>query len=201
MNLISVSLMPESKRLVLRLNARLFDALHRWADDELRSVNGQIEYLLTDQARRSGRLARQSNRRPRGDAAADDGDPEADASRTAGPSPRYSRYRQSNALTKIATRTNAVTDTIVPPNLPGTCDATAVSSALAVAGAGDRPSGTVITRQAVTASTVTARLRTAGRANSAARALPAPAQTRFATRTHPSSAALGERWRRPAIHG
>jgi hypothetical protein len=78
MNLISVSHMPESKRLVLRLNARVFDALHRWADDELRSVNGQIEYLLTEQARRAGRLARQSNRRPRGDAPADDADPEAD---------------------------------------------------------------------------------------------------------------------------
>lgn len=76
MNLISVSLMPESKRLVLRLNARLFEALHRWADDELRSVNGQIEYLLADQARRAGRLARQSNRRSRGDAPAEDADPE-----------------------------------------------------------------------------------------------------------------------------
>jgi len=44
--------MPENKRLLLRLNPRLFDALHRWADQELRSINGQIEYLLTDQARR-----------------------------------------------------------------------------------------------------------------------------------------------------
>jgi len=71
--------MPESKRLQLRLTPHLFDTLHRWADDELRSINGQIEYLLTDQARRAGRLARQSNRRPPRDAPGDDvGDPDAD---------------------------------------------------------------------------------------------------------------------------
>lgn len=71
--------MPESKRFLLRLNPSLFEALRRWADDDLRSINGQIEYLLTDQARRAGRLARQSNRRPQRDAPVDDvGDPEAD---------------------------------------------------------------------------------------------------------------------------
>jgi len=72
--------MPESKRFLLRLNPRLFDVLRRWADDELRSVNGQIEYLLTDQARRAGRLSRRSSRRPPRDTPADDvGDPEAEA--------------------------------------------------------------------------------------------------------------------------
>ena len=39
------------------MDPRLYDALERWAADELRSVNGQIEYLLTDAARRAGRLA------------------------------------------------------------------------------------------------------------------------------------------------
>ncbi len=48
--------MGESKRFLLRLNPRLFEALRRWADDDLRSINAQIEYLLTDQARRAGRL-------------------------------------------------------------------------------------------------------------------------------------------------
>jgi hypothetical protein len=58
--------MPESKKFLLRLDPRLFDALRRWADDDLRSINGQIEYLLTDQARRAGRLPKQSiRRRPR----------------------------------------------------------------------------------------------------------------------------------------
>jgi hypothetical protein len=48
--------MAESKRFLLRLDPRLFEALRRWADDDLRSINAQIEYLLTDQARRAGRL-------------------------------------------------------------------------------------------------------------------------------------------------
>ena len=48
--------MAESKRFLLRLNPRLFEALRRWADEDLRSINGQIEYLLTEQARRAGRL-------------------------------------------------------------------------------------------------------------------------------------------------
>jgi hypothetical protein len=56
---------PESKRFLLRLDPRLFEALRRWAQDDLRSINAQIEYLLTDQARRAGRLPNQSrNRQP-----------------------------------------------------------------------------------------------------------------------------------------
>ncbi len=48
--------MTEKKRFLLRLNAELYDALERWAADDLRSANAQIEYLLTEAARRSGRL-------------------------------------------------------------------------------------------------------------------------------------------------
>ena len=59
--------MPESKRFLLRLDPRLFNALRRWADDDLRSINAQIEYLLTDQARRAGRLPRQTTPRPPGE--------------------------------------------------------------------------------------------------------------------------------------
>jgi hypothetical protein len=69
--------MPESKRFLLRLNPGLFEALRRWADEDLRSINAQIEYLLTDQARRAGRLPRQTTPRPRASAELDD--PEADA--------------------------------------------------------------------------------------------------------------------------
>ena len=50
--------MAESKRFLLRLDPHLFAAIRRWADDDLRSINAQIEYLLTDQARRAGRLPR-----------------------------------------------------------------------------------------------------------------------------------------------
>jgi len=64
--------MPESKRFLLRLDPRLFNVLRRWADDDLRSINAQIEYLLTDQARRAGRLPRQTTPRPSGQAPADE---------------------------------------------------------------------------------------------------------------------------------
>ena len=56
--------MPESKKFLLRLSPGLFEAIRRWADDDLRSINAQIEYLLTDQARRAGRLPRKTTRRP-----------------------------------------------------------------------------------------------------------------------------------------
>lgn len=55
--------MAESKRFLLRLDPRLFEALRRWAQDDLRSINGQIEYLLTEQVRRAGRLPHQPRRR------------------------------------------------------------------------------------------------------------------------------------------
>jgi hypothetical protein len=56
--------MAENKRFLLRLDPRLFEAIRRWADDDLRSINAQIEYLLTDQARRAGRLPHQRSRLP-----------------------------------------------------------------------------------------------------------------------------------------
>lgn len=64
--------MPESKRFLLRLDPRLFEVLRRWAEQDLRSINGQIEYLLTEQARRAGRLPRQSTPRPPGDVPTDE---------------------------------------------------------------------------------------------------------------------------------
>jgi hypothetical protein len=62
--------MAESKRFLLRLDPDLFEAVRRWADEDLRSINAQIEYLLTDQARRAGRLPSKRGRgsRPREDA-------------------------------------------------------------------------------------------------------------------------------------
>ncbi len=43
--------MAEKKQVPLRLNAKLYDALAAWAEDDFRSVNGQIEYLLTECAK------------------------------------------------------------------------------------------------------------------------------------------------------
>lgn len=48
--------MPPRKNYPLRLNPELYAALERWAADDLRSVNAQIEYLLTRAARDAGRL-------------------------------------------------------------------------------------------------------------------------------------------------
>lgn len=47
--------MPERKRFLLRLDPRLYGALEKWAADELRSVNSQIEFLLGEAAKRAGR--------------------------------------------------------------------------------------------------------------------------------------------------
>ena len=48
--------MSERKKFLLRLDSRLYDALEKWAADELRSVNAQIEYLLSEVSRRANRL-------------------------------------------------------------------------------------------------------------------------------------------------
>ncbi|HZJ88753.1 MAG TPA: Arc family DNA-binding protein [Sphaerochaeta sp.] len=39
------------KQVLLRLSPALWEELARWADDEFRSINGQIEYLLTESVR------------------------------------------------------------------------------------------------------------------------------------------------------
>ncbi len=48
----------EKKQVPLRLSPKLYDALAAWAEDDFRSVNGQIEYLLTEcvrQRKKNGR--------------------------------------------------------------------------------------------------------------------------------------------------
>ena len=46
----------EKKAYPLRISATVLDAMQRWSDDELRSVNAQIEYVLREALRKSGRL-------------------------------------------------------------------------------------------------------------------------------------------------
>jgi hypothetical protein len=38
--------MPEKKSFLLRIDAEKFEALEKWAADEFRSVNGQLEWLI-----------------------------------------------------------------------------------------------------------------------------------------------------------
>jgi hypothetical protein len=50
--------MAEKKAYPLRMSSTVLDAVQRWADDDLRSVNAQIEYLLREALRKNGRLPR-----------------------------------------------------------------------------------------------------------------------------------------------
>ena len=50
--------MAAKKAFPLRINEEIWKAVRRWSDDELRSVNAQIEYVLRDALRRAGRLPR-----------------------------------------------------------------------------------------------------------------------------------------------
>jgi hypothetical protein len=50
----------KKKAFALRVDEQLLAALQRWADDDLRSLNSQIEYLLREQLRKESRLPRQA---------------------------------------------------------------------------------------------------------------------------------------------
>ena len=47
---------PDKKAYPLRINPQVLDAMQRWANDELRSLNAQIEYVLRDALRKAGRM-------------------------------------------------------------------------------------------------------------------------------------------------
>ncbi|TWT20742.1 Arc family DNA-binding protein [Luteimonas wenzhouensis] len=48
--------MAGKKAYPLRIGAPVLEAMQKWADDELRSVNAQIEYVLREALRKAGRL-------------------------------------------------------------------------------------------------------------------------------------------------
>ena len=56
---------PERKKILLRLDPAVHDALARWASDELRSVNAQIEYLLRRALADAGRMPREAGGLPK----------------------------------------------------------------------------------------------------------------------------------------
>lgn len=55
--------MSEKKAFVLRISADTLKELQKWADDEFRSVNGQIEYLLQKALQESGRLKKKETKK------------------------------------------------------------------------------------------------------------------------------------------
>jgi len=58
--------MTERKGILLRLDPAVYEAVARWANDELRSTNAQIEFLLRRALAEAGRLPRNAGqmRRP-----------------------------------------------------------------------------------------------------------------------------------------
>lgn len=47
--------MSQKKRFLLRLDPKLYQVLEKWSAEDLRSINSQIEYLLTEAAREAGK--------------------------------------------------------------------------------------------------------------------------------------------------
>ena len=57
----------QKKQVPLRISAELFNDLSRWAEDDFRSINGQIEYLLTEcvkQRKKDGKYVGQDIDKP-----------------------------------------------------------------------------------------------------------------------------------------
>ncbi|QJR37103.1 Arc family DNA binding domain-containing protein [Gemmatimonas groenlandica] len=52
--------MAERKSFLIRVDRDVLDAVQRWANDDLRSLNGQIEFLLRRALRDAGRVSKQA---------------------------------------------------------------------------------------------------------------------------------------------
>ncbi|MDG2013424.1 MAG: Arc family DNA-binding protein [Pirellulaceae bacterium] len=56
--------LPSRKSFLIRLDPDVLDAVRRWADDDLRSMNGQIEFLLRKALRETSRLGGKAKSSP-----------------------------------------------------------------------------------------------------------------------------------------
>jgi hypothetical protein len=52
----------EKKGFLLRIDRETLDALQKWAEDDLRSLNGHLEFLLRDALKRAGRMPKPASR-------------------------------------------------------------------------------------------------------------------------------------------
>lgn len=77
--------MAERKAFLLRIDPKLHDALARWASDDLRSLNGQIEFLLRRALAGRGRLPGRLEEAPEREGGAGPGEPGAPGSRRTEP--------------------------------------------------------------------------------------------------------------------
>jgi len=55
--------MPGKKPFVLRLTLQSFKALEKWAVDEFRSTNGQLEWIIDEALRKTGRKPKASKKK------------------------------------------------------------------------------------------------------------------------------------------
>ena len=53
---------PARKQYPLRIDPEVWAAVERWAADEMRSANGQVEWILRDALRRAGRLPKKGSK-------------------------------------------------------------------------------------------------------------------------------------------
>jgi len=51
----------ETKNFVLRLDAEMMEAIEKWASDEFRSTNGQLQYILDQALKKAGRSPKKKN--------------------------------------------------------------------------------------------------------------------------------------------
>jgi hypothetical protein len=51
--------MSQRKAFLLRIDPQLYEVLEKWAQDELRSVNAQIEVILKEAAKKAGRIKKE----------------------------------------------------------------------------------------------------------------------------------------------
>lgn len=49
----------ETKSFILRIDSGTMDSLEKWAADEFRSVNGQLQWIINDALKRSGRVKKE----------------------------------------------------------------------------------------------------------------------------------------------
>lgn len=54
----------QTKSFVLRVDAQTMEAIEKWAEDEFRSTNGQLQWIITEALRKSGRLKKKSSSFP-----------------------------------------------------------------------------------------------------------------------------------------
>lgn len=55
--------MSTKKSFVLRLNAEMYESLEKWAEDEFRSTNGQLEWIISEALKKAGRLKKTKEER------------------------------------------------------------------------------------------------------------------------------------------